>query len=148
MKNRILYIIAYLMGALILNWLIVWLESDFIRAFPASDYLTLLATMFAINVATTNFIISKLNDLKRIYPKANFRKSFASLNSSMIVQLILMIAAIVLLIIRGSSLIANKFDSPRLESVVTILLIFVLLYSVSILWDTGRAMFSISKFEQ
>ncbi len=126
-----------------LNWIAIAINSDFLYEFPGADLITLIVTIFAINVATTNFIISKIQELQRI-KNTSFANSYKTLNSSITVQLILIILSFVILIVRSSTLLDGLNEGNK-KMGVGIAITFVLIYSISVLWDTGRSMFLISK---
>lgn len=144
MLNKVVFILAYLCVSIILNYLANAIGSDFIIKFPGADLITLIVTIFAINVATSNFIVSKIQELQRI-KNVSFERSYAALKRSMLEQVGLIVVTFVLLIIRESKVLVEYFDAAKFQYMIGIMTTFVLLYSIGILWDTGRSMFLMTK---
>lgn len=148
MQDKLKTIFAYLFISLIINVVALAVKSTFITDYDGSNMITLLVTIFAINVATSNFIISKLNEFKVVSGKS-FTKSFSALNSTMIEQILLILLAFVILIIRDSPIIKMVlivFDIP-VSLIIDTLLIFIVIYYLSILWYTGKSMVAINNTE-
>ncbi len=149
MKEKAKNIIVFLFVSIALNELSTSIGSEFIKKFQGSDLITMLLMIFTLNVATTNFIISKLNEIKLI-SKTKFDKTESSLKGLMVQQISLIIVAVVTLIFRDSPMIYEKYyfvERIRCSSIINVTLIFIVLYYLSILWDIGKAMFLISNFK-
>jgi hypothetical protein len=97
----------------------------------------LLLTLLAINTATSGLIASKMQDLVSNFPAFNFQETVKQMKVSLLEQIVLITGSVVILIIQGSKII--KF--PHKDFTLDVLLVTIMIYSIAILWDTGKAVF-------
>jgi len=129
----------YLIIAFIICIISKYLKSEFLLKYLSENIIGLLLTLLAINTATLGLIASKIQDMLSKYPKMSFKKTTKEMKFSLTEQVVLIIVSVIALIILNSSLI--QFDYKEL--VFNTILVGVLIYSISILWDTGKAVFII-----
>lgn len=129
----------YIVIAFILCLLSKYLKSEFLFKYLTENIIGLLLTLLAINTATLGLIASKIQDMLEKHPKISFKNTTKEMKFSLTEQVILIIVSVISLIILDSKVIIFEFKELLLNTV----LVGVLIYSVSILWDTGKAVFII-----
>ncbi|MEN8929234.1 MAG: hypothetical protein ABF242_09955 [Flavobacteriales bacterium] len=129
----------YILIAFILCLVSKYLKSDFLFKYLVDNIIGLLLTLLAINTATLGLIASKIQDMLEKQPKMSFKSTTREMKFSLTEQVILITVSIVSLIILHSTIINFEFKELLLNTI----LVSVLIYSVSILWDTGKAVFVI-----
>ncbi len=134
-KNISFYIII----AFIISLLSSYLKSDFLFKYLCDNIIGLLLTLLAINTATLGLVASKIQDMLEKYPKMSFKNTTREMKFSLTEQVVLIIISVISLIVLNSELI--KFEQKEL--LLNTVLVSVLIYSVDILWDTGKAVFVI-----
>ena len=134
-KNISFYIII----AFLICLLSKILKSDFLFKYLTENIIGLLLTLLAINTATLGLIDSKIQDMLEKYPKMRFKKTTKEMKFSLTEQVILIIVSVISLIVLNSSVVQFEYK----ELVLNTVLVGVLIYSVNILWDTGKAVFVI-----
>lgn len=75
----------------------------------------------------------------------SFAASIKSMKHSVVEQVILLIAAVVVLILKTSASIAANFTSARY--IANVLLVAIMLYAVQVLYDTANGVFVIAERE-
>ena len=133
-------IFAFLAIAFVLNILSSSIESSFFSSFLNENVIIILVTLLAINTATSGLIISKLHELSE-KNGANFDNSYNSLKNSLKEQIIIIIVCSVSLILRNSKLLETQIPFHYLIFDTIILATFI--YSLDILYDTGKSIFLI-----
>lgn len=134
-KNISFYIIIAFVICLLSNYL----QSKFLFKYLCDNIIGLLLTLLAINTATLGLIASKIQDMLEKYPKMSFKNTTREMKFSLTEQVILIIVSVISLVVLNSEII--KFEYKEL--VLNTILVSVLIYSVNILWDTGKAVFII-----
>lgn len=129
----------YTILAFIISLLSNYLESDFLINYLHENIIGLLLTLLAINTATLGLVASKIQDMLEKYPKSSFKNTTKEMKFSLTEQVVLIIVSVISLIILDSKLISFEHKVLLLNSI----LVCVLIYSVNILWDTGKAVFVI-----
>lgn len=136
---------VYILISLFCVFLTKILKSDFIFQYLRDNIITLLVTLLAINTATLGLIASKIQDLISQYKGISFKETIDEMKLSLLEQIILIIISFLTLVIQDSPIINFEYK----ETICNIILTFVLVYSISILWDTGNAVFvSIEEIEK
>lgn len=129
----------YIVVAFALCLLSKYLESNFLFKYLTDNIIGLLLTLLAINTATLGLIASKIQDMLEKYPKMSFKQTTNEMKFSLTEQVVLIIISVISLIILDSKVIIFQYKELLLNTV----LVSVLIYSISILWDTGKAVFVI-----
>lgn len=114
-----------------------YLESKFLFTYLKENIVGLLLTLLAINTATLGLIASKIQDIILQFPKFNFSSTIKEMKISLLEQIILISVSIITLVIQDSP----KIIFENKENVCNIILVAILIYSINILWDTGKAVF-------
>jgi len=135
--ERIKDISFYIVITTALTLLSYWSQSTFLFEYLRSNLIGLLITLLAINTATTGLIASKMQDMISNKSVIDFRAPIREMKISLTEQIILISMSIVILILFNSQLIKFTYKEVILNSC----LVFVLVYSLAILLDTGRAVF-------
>jgi len=133
-------IFAFLAIAFVLNILSSSIESSFFSSFLNENVIIILVTLLAINTATSGLIISKLHELSE-KNGADFNNSYNSLKNSLKEQIIIIIVCSFSLILRNSKLLEAHLPFHYLIFDTIIFATFI--YSLDILYDTGKAIFLI-----
>lgn len=122
----------------------VWLQSDFVETFLEQNLITLLLALLAINTTTISVIMSKLREISS-GTGLSFAASIKSMKHSVIEQVILLIAAVIVLILKTSATIATNVANATY--VANVLLVAIMLYAVQVLYDTANGVFVIAERE-
>lgn len=136
----------YLVIAFLLSYSSDKLESPFLQTFLSANLINILITLLAINTATVSILLSKLNEISKNNNDFNFEDNYKELKKSLIEQICLIIFAVIVGILSSSKLIQAHLSNYQL--IMDTANIFVFVYSIDILRDTGIAIFSITKFEK
>lgn len=113
------------------------LVSDFLFIYLKENIIGLLLTLLAINTATLGLIASKIQDIVVNYPKFDFSETISEMKISLIEQLVLIGISVITLLFIDS----EKITFDLKNDIGNVILTTVLIYSVNILWDTGKAVF-------
>ena len=135
--NTIKNISFYIVLGIIITFLGKFLESDFLFKYLQENIIGLLLTLLAINTATLGLIASKIQDIVVDYPKFDFSSTIKEMKTSLLEQIILICTSVITLLLLDS----NKIDFAYKTDIGNVILTTVLIYSVTILWDTGKAVF-------
>lgn len=124
----------------------VWLNSSFLHKFLEANLVTILIALLAINAATMGIVLTKVMD---IVEKNNgvgiscFSKTKTQMLISIKEQIVIIVLAIALLILKNSPIVLNIENSELLlNSSITACFI----YSLSILYDTAKGILVIINF--
>lgn len=129
----------YILIAFILCLISKYLKSDYLFKYLVDNIIGLLLTLLAINTATLGLIASKIQDMLEKQPKMSFKSTTREMKFSLTEQVILIGVSIISLVVLNSTVIKFEFKELLLNTI----LVSVLIYSISILWDTGKAVFVI-----
>jgi len=100
-------------------------------------------TLMAINTATSSFIVSKLQEVSKLYNRS-FKNVYTEIKNSLFQQIALIIFSMFCLTIKHSQLLMPFFNNmANMKYLYGVLLIFSFVCSLDILRDTGAAMFNI-----
>lgn len=138
LKNISLYIVM----AILLNVLSYWLGSSFLDNFLDSNVIIVLVSILAVNIAITSILIPKLKETSDKH-NTDFSNTYREINISFKEHIILIIASIVVMIVKFSQVLDIKIDC--LDFISNTLLMAILIYGIALLWDTGNAIFIITK---
>lgn len=127
----------YLVIATVITLLSNYLETSFLFTYLKGNIIGLLLTLLAINTATLGLVASKIQDIVTTFPEFDFSNTILEMKFSLKEQIFLIGFSIGTLIICDSS----KIQFLHKETVCNILLSSVLIYSIDILWDTGKSVF-------
>jgi len=124
----------------------VWLNSSFLHKFLEANLVTILIALLAINAATMGIVLTKVMD---IVEKNNgfgiscFSKTKTQMLISIKEQIVIIVLAIALLILKNSPIVLNIENSELLlNSSITACFI----YSLSILYDTATGILVIINY--
>lgn len=120
-----------------------WLKSDYLREFLKGKIVEILITLVAINVATCGIIVSKLEELSKIYQK-DFSGTIKEIKLSLIYQIWFIGISVVTLILYQSKVIAGLLGDNH-QFIFDSVLTTVFICSIDVLRDTGMAIFVINK---
>lgn len=114
-----------------------FVQSKSLFLYLSNNIVGLLLTLLAINTATSGLIASKMQDLVSTFPTFNFQDSIKQMKISLLEQIVLILGSVIILIMQGSQVL--KF--PHKDFTLDVLLVTIMVYSIAILWDTGKAVF-------
>lgn len=139
-KNFCFYFILAIIITLGSNYL----KSDFIFNFLDANLVVILIALLAINLTTCSVIMTKL---KEISDKKNidFTKTVIELKKSIYEQIILICLSVIFQILKHSVIIGSKLKYHQI--IFDSLIVMLFIYSVYILYDTGKAIFVILEYE-
>lgn len=134
-KNISFYILISLIICILSNYL----ESYFLFEYLQDNIIGILLTLLAINTATLGLIASKIQDMLEKHQDFSFKNTTKEMKFSLTEQVTLIGVSIASLIILNSRII--QFHNK--EFLLNTILVSVLIYSIDILWDTGKSVFVI-----
>ena len=134
-KNISFFIVISILIVLLANYL----ETDFLFKYLQNNIIGLLLTLLAIITATLGLIASKIQDILVKYPEFDFSPTIREMKMALLEQIILIAVSILCLIIQDSL----KITFDLKEFICNTILVTVLIYTISILWDTGKSVFII-----
>jgi hypothetical protein len=138
--------VTYLVFAFIICLFAQKIESSFINDF-SNNFIGLLTTLLAINIASSSLIASKLKEIS-IQTGHGFDKTKKELKRSLSVQLILIALSFIILLFRTSKVISNIFGTSTLLLVSNTFTVAIFIYYLDTIKDLGRALFSLLDFEE
>lgn len=113
------------------------IESDYLNDFLKNNLLTILLAFLAINTATLGVIASKIQEVASKYNDFRPTKTIKEMLFSLKEQVYLLILSILILVVQDSEKIYFLCSTIILNAALT----GVFIYSISILWDTGKSVF-------
>ncbi|MCY1309588.1 hypothetical protein D9M70_596960 [compost metagenome] len=121
-------------------------QSQYLNDFLKGNLVTLLVALLAINSATMGIVLTKIRDL--IDKKGEGSEHFQSTKSQMLLsikeQIALIVSAVFLLTIGGSSFISQH---QELKSGYWVLLSAIFVYAMIVLYDTAKSVIIIIDYE-
>jgi hypothetical protein len=127
----------YVLISLVFCYASYLVQSKSLFQYLSDNIVGLLLTLLAINTATSGLIASKMQDLVSTFPTFNFQDSIKQMKVSLLEQIILIIGSVIIIIMQGSPVL--KF--PHKDFTLDVLLVTIMVYSIAVLWDTGKAVF-------
>lgn len=122
-----------------------FLGTTFLNEFLRGNLISLLIALLAINSATLGVVLTKIRELA---DKHNGIESFNATRNEMIIsireQISLIIIGTILLMVEKSTLITSV---PHCGLILRVLLAAVFIYSMIVLYDTAKSVFSILDFK-
>ncbi|MCZ2474732.1 hypothetical protein G9H61_04705 [Aquirufa ecclesiirivi] len=115
------------------------LESTILYKYLNENLISLLLTLLAINTATSGLIASKIQDILLEIPEIDFKSTIKEMKLSLLEQIVLIFFSISTLVLNYSKILYFEHK----ECILNIVSVAVLLYSIEILWDTGKSVFII-----
>lgn len=137
MMNFAKNISFYIIISFVLCYIAYIVQSNSLFVYLRNNIVGLLLTLLAINTATSGLIASKMQDLVSNFPEFNFRDTIKQMKLSLLEQIVLIMLSVISLIIQGSQII--KFSHK--DFTLDVVLVTIMVYSIAILWDTGKAVF-------
>lgn len=141
MKSNLKNISYFLVISTFINVISHLLNTDYLLVYLLTNLLTLQITLMAINTATSGLIVSKLQEIKNKLPHLDIKPITNSLLSALKEQIILIIVGVILMIINKSEITVTMMYSNYFDFFIETLIITVFVYSIDVLWDTGKAIF-------
>ncbi len=132
-KNILLYCFISLIVVLGGNFI----ESTFLGEFLKKDVLTILIALFGLNIAILSILITKLSDVKKQLASIDITEISYEMKFSMVEFIVNISLAVVSLIFYNS----NSIVFPYKELLFQSTLLSTLIYSLVIIWDTGKSIF-------
>lgn len=121
-------------------------ESQYLNEFLKGNLITLLVALLAINSATMGIVLTKIRDL--IDKNGTGSDSFQATKKEMLLsikeQIALIVSAVFLLTIGGSSFISN---SSEIQTGYWVLITGVFIYAMIVLYDTAKSVIIIIDYE-
>lgn len=132
---------TYIVISAFFVWTSILLKSDFLSTFLLDNIVVIIITLLAINTATYGFIISKIDEISKDAEIDFFEEATGEIKKSLKCQLYLIAASILVLILDSSVLITETLEIPQF--VFDFLLVFIFVFSLDLLRDTGFAIFEL-----
>lgn len=138
--NLVKNISFYILLAVVINCSANYLNSDFIGPFLKDNIVSILINLLAINIATCTILMTKLNEIKEKH-QVDFSSTYKELKLSLKEQVILIAISFITLIFDKSSVLIDFV--PHYKICINVILTAVFIYAIDILWDIGKAVFTI-----
>ncbi len=142
MIERVKSISLYVLIGIGVQWGSAKLQSDFLGTFLDGNLVTLLLALLAINTTTMSVIMTKLRDIAD-GNHGNFGRTIDAMRESIIEQVVLIVCAIAVLILKTSA----SLQSRTLSFLANTVLIAIFFYAIQILYDTANGVFVILRYE-
>lgn len=136
--------VIFLVISMVIHAVSLWLDSSFIEEFLDQNLITLLLALLAINTTTISVIMTKLREISDA-SGVSFSSSIHSMRMSVTEQVVLLAIAVLVLVLKNSTVITTRFTFA--EFIANVLLIAIILRAVQILYDTANGVFVIAKRE-
>jgi len=143
--NNLYKIATYLLLGIILSFISIKLESSFVEKF-SENILALLSALFAINIANSTIIASKLYEINKDLG-LSFKSTLKELKLSFYEQIILIAIVFVTGIIRESNYLHNEYGINCIKGISDSIIFFSFIYYVDIMIDLGKAIFNLINFD-
>lgn len=137
--------VTYLVVAFLICFLAEKLESTFINGF-ADNFIALLTTLLAINIASGSLIAGKLKEIN-INTGQKFEKTSKELKRSLSIQLILIAISFFVLLFKSSEIISKGIGAGTLNLITNTITIGIFIYYLDTIKDLGQALFSLLNFD-
>lgn len=129
----------------ILTALSIKLGSSFLDTFLQNNLIMLLIALLAIHITTLSVIMTKLKELSDKYGQS-FSNTIKEMRISLYEHIVLIVLGLVVLILKESTVLDSFICNWG--NACAILLSSILIYSLVILYDTGKSVFEIINFEE
>ncbi|MFD1770864.1 hypothetical protein [Sphingobacterium suaedae] len=144
--NNIYKILTFIFISIIAAYASHLLNSSFANKF-AENILALLTTLFAINIASSTLIASKIREIQDKTSYA-FKKSKTSLKSVFHEQIVIIVIAFVASLLRESSILQD-FLSKKIVCILSdSVIFFTFIFFIDVIKDIGVALFELLDFEE
>lgn len=144
--NELYKSVTYLVVAFLICLLSTTLKSDFINEF-AENFIALLTTLLAINIASGSLIAGKLKEIN-LKTGQKFEKTTKELKRSLTIQLILITISFLNLVLKSSLLISNIIGVDTLDLIANTITIGIFIYYLDTIKDLGQALFALLDFDE
>lgn len=133
----------YIVSALALNLLSIFLVSPFLSKFLHDNLINILINLLAINTATTGIVLTKLKEISESHNNFDFSESYKELKLALVEQIILIGLSMIVLIFNDSTLIKSHLSQH--DFIFNTLITAIFINALDTLRDTGKAIFLIIK---
>ncbi len=138
--------VTYLVIAFLISLFAQKIESSFINDF-SNNFIGLLTTLLAINIASGSLIAGKLKEIS-IQTGQAFDKTRKELKRSLSVQLVLITISFLVLLLKTSKVISNILTDNILLIASNTITVAIFIYYLDTIRDLGRALFSLLDFDK
>jgi hypothetical protein len=122
------------------------LESNFADQF-AENILSLLTTLFAINIASSTLIAGKLREIQN-KTGCDFPKTKKNLKNSFYEQIMFIGVVFVFGLLRESKYIHHTIDIDKIKLICNSVLFLCFIYYIDIIRDIGKSLFDLLDFTE
>lgn len=133
--------LAILFVALILSLIAHWIESSFISEF-AANFIPLLTTLLAINIASGSLIAGKLKEISS-NTNLSFEPTHSALKKGLWVQLTLIGISFFVLMLFSSKKIRIGIGEEISSVSVNTIVLGIFIYYLDTIRDLGKALFAL-----
>lgn len=138
--------VTYLVVAFLVCLFAQRIESPFINDF-SNNFIGLLTTLLAINIASGSLIAGKLKEIS-LQTGHDFNRTKKELKRGLTVQLILVAISFFVLLIKGSKLVTVLLGTDKLALISDTITVAIFIYYLDTIKDLGQALFSLLDFEK
>lgn len=131
-----------------LVWLSSLVNSNFLSNFLEANLIMLLIALLAINITTMSVVMVKLKEISDAHGGAKFPKAVKEMKIAVYEQIILIVLGLISQILCKSELISKVSIRKDIQFIISAVPAIVLVYAITILWDTGRSIFVILSQEE
>ena len=139
--NNIYKYISYLSIGILISFFAQCIESDFINSFSA-NVISLLATILAINIASSSIIASKLREVI-LKTGGSFEKTKSELKTGLQAQLFLIAIAFIILILKDSKFLVLHLDKNHIDLFTNSIILGIFIFYLDVIYDLGKSMFTL-----
>lgn len=138
--------VTFLVISFVLCFIAQKLESNFINSF-SDDFIALLTTLLAINIASGSLIAGKLKEINLISGE-KFEKTRKELKRSLSIQIVLIVISFIILLLKSSQKISIIVGDSLLELISNTITVGIFIYYLDTIKDLGKALFSLLNFDE
>jgi len=120
------------------------LKSSYLSSFLEANLILLLIALLAINTTTISVVMTKLRELSA--KPGGFKKTTEEMKWSIIEQVALIVASILFLMAKKSTVILGHV--PYADFALEVLLLSIFFFLIHILYDTANCVFELMDFEE
>ena len=144
--SRIYKLVSFISISVLLAFFSMKLESNFADQF-AENILSLLTTLFAINIASSTLIAGKLREIQN-KTGCDFPKTKKNLKNSFYEQIMFIGVVFVFGLLRESKYIHHTIDIDKIKLICNSVLFLCFIYYIDIIRDIGKSLFDLLDFTE
>lgn len=133
--------------SIVFGFALVWfsdlISSKFLANFLDANLIMLLIALLAINITTMSVVMVKLKEISEERKGIRFPRTVKEMKFAVYEQVFLIVFGLISQILCKSDLLSQSSIRADLRFIISAVPAAILIYSILILWDTGKSIFVI-----